>query len=299
MNGVVSVIQREAPLAWGAETRGYPAQRQSRGILALFSLGVVAGLCACEAPADKRRSAPTPSPEIVLSDPCGQTHQEFMTAAAGFTQNLPATKQKSNPKEDAASLVADAQVADDALAGLVGTFGTLAACRSDVLAPAEIKAAHGALDIASASQKILAARLASQRNGPLPPHSDKSGVAVASIAMERPYLATDLGRIYDHPNIKARPIATLRKGQRLTSSTSLAEAERNPGWVQIDLNDGSSGYVLKDIVRPLEEHISTRIVDKTHETVAVIDIITEALPEKLAALDARLALSEASASGGP
>ncbi|MGM3366938.1 hypothetical protein ACS212_22755, partial [Escherichia coli] len=84
-------------------------------------------------------------PVLGGTDPCDQTHKDFITAAAAYSQPVSQSSPQGigdlTSQADLARLRADAQAADDALAGLVGTFGTLAACRSDVLTPAELRAA--------------------------------------------------------------------------------------------------------------------------------------------------------------
>jgi hypothetical protein len=224
-----------------------------------------------------------------------------MAAAVAYTRAPPGAasqpETKSAPGVDLAALRAEAQAADDALAGLVGTFGTLAACRSDVLTPTEIRTAHGALDVAGAAENRLAAQLAKQQGGQVLPVRPEGTVVAATLAREQPYVATDAGEIYDRPDAKGRKIAALRKGQRLTSPSLAAAAK--PGWLAIDLNDGSTGYVVQDIVRPLAARPATTTGTGNPSTMVVaIDLITEALPEKRAALQARLAASEAAIRGG-
>ena len=285
-------------IACGATMIVCAAPRRVPNPWVLLAIGIAAAVCACQAPSGQRRSDVLATPAIVGSDACGQPHQAFMSMAAAFTQKSLASAEQSSPTRDVSSLVTDAQAEDDSLAGVVETFGTLAACRGDALADDEIKTARGALEIAGVSQKRLAARLASQENGAAPAVSDRNMMLVVSSPVERPYLATETGRIYDRPSSKARPSASLRKGQRVIASAPASADTQKSGWLQIELNDGSTGYVSSEVVRPLEKHMPKGIADKANTTVAVIDLITEALPEKLAALEARLAASETIPNGG-
>ncbi len=265
-------------------------------------LGAIALLADCAAPDTGARSAVSRPPAVAEADPCDQSHKDFMAAALAYTAAPHPGSSTAGPKPTApagiTSLRAQAQAADDALAELVGTFGTLAACRSDVLSAAEIRAAHGALDVAGAGEKQLAAQLAQQQGGRTPPAVAPGAFAAAILATERSYLATDAGEIYDRPDSRARRIASLRRGQRLTSPAVATGSTAKPGWLPIDLNDGSTGYVSSDVLRPLGGPLPAGRTGNASTTVVAIDLITEALPEKLAALQARLAASEATTSGG-
>lgn len=278
---------------------GLDFRRSTKLAAFLSGLGVIATLGACQTPG-ARAPLPVPSAASTAVDPCDQAHKDFMAAALAY--QTPAQVGSENPPksishDDISGLRADAEAADDSLAALVGTFGTLAACRSDVLATSELRAAHGALDIASGAEKTLRARLAEQQGGRLVPVPAKGAVA-AALAAEQPYLATNAGEIYDRSAAGARPIATLRKGQRLTSPALAAATTKTSGWLPIDLNDGSTGYVSLDVVRPLGGRPTAGVTGDAGARVVAIDLITEALPEKIAALQARLAASEAATSGG-
>lgn len=261
---------------------------------ALAAMALLAALAGCQAPRGQPGASLQPAAAHADTDPCDAAHRDFMATAASYNRALPPASPPG--PGDIATLRGDAEAADDALAGLVGTFGTLAACRSDVLALPERRAAHGALAVADATAKALAARLAAQQGGKLPPAPAHGAVAAAVLATAQPYLATDSGAIYDRPAAGGRPIASLRKGQRLTSSTAGGSPSR-PGWLAIDLNDGSTGFVASDLVRPLTGRAAEAGAEAS-VTVVAIDLITEALPEKLAALQARLDAAEAAASGG-
>lgn len=277
-------------------------ERKLRLTAGLLCLGTIATLAGCAAPAPRSQSAVSSPPTVAEADPCDQAHKDFMAAALVYTAaphpGTPATGPQATRPAGISGLRAQAQAADDALAELVGTFGTLAACRSDVLSATEVRAAHGALDVAGTGAKQLAAQLAQQQGGRAVPAAAPATVAAAILATERSYLATDAGEIYDRPDSRARPIAGLRKGQRLTSPALAAGSATKTGWLPIDLNDGSTGYVAADLLRPLGGPLPEGASGNASTTVVAIDLITEALPEKLAALQARLAASEAATNGG-
>ena len=184
---------------------------------------------------------------------CAQAQTDFNAAAQFY-----AGEENFETPDTAASageLNTEAQTADKALADLSRTFGNVTACgpkasSSDqaltVLA-VNLDTVRTALAGAARVESGLRDRLgqlavvdsvAARRSGPPAPKPEIDA-----------FLAIDAGEIFARPIEASASIAFLRRGQRVTVPRATVDNGQMAGWYEIDLNDGSVGYVRASLLR--------------------------------------------------
>jgi hypothetical protein len=110
---------------------------------------------------------------------------------------------------------------------------------------------------------LLALGLGACAQVPAPQVSEKAvatpGVSVvmpaASIVTATAYVARAEAPILTGPADGKQVIATLRRGQRVLSGGNAAT-----GWVAIDLDDGSLGYVALSALRQVQPNASEKLI---------------------------------------
>lgn len=270
-------------------------KREREQIFLLLALGVSAGIAGCTHRPPVTDAVGDTSKPAVATASCTPAQEDF-TNALGFyaAPDRDGAGGQDSGARSAVALRADAQAADQALGQLVGTYGTLAACHAGTPPLADVRAALAALTGAGKIEAQLKQRLQGLEAGAVA--TGTSGAEAApSIEEEIPYLATDDGTIFARPLGGGRSIAALRKGQRVTAPPDAASV---PGWIAVDLNDGSTGYVRSDLLRRLAAPVRPRAPDTVADIDIAAQIIMKSLPQRRDSLQTRLGGDGLVASGG-
>jgi hypothetical protein len=304
---MIGMVDGARPGAGRTARRGTPT-------LALMALVLGMGLAGCTQATSQAAAGPKDAG-------CGDAAREFNTAAqfyiapdrAGLTLGAYRTTlaRAGDDGAKAAQLAADMQDDAAALDRVTDSYGALVACHTGHAASWRTAAAGGTLAPTvlganlTAEGSIFRAEQAKARQV-LGSASDLESVYAGAAAPllaghgvgldpDRPYRALASTVIRSTAGAEGTSLAVLRKGQRVLGPGSAD----TPGWVAIDLDDGSLGYVDATMLKPLtpnasEQKAGVRLA--ANDRFAALGAATrEILPQKRAALAAVLDTADVSA----
>ena len=260
-----------------------------------LTFSLLAGLAACQ----------TEPPKPVVSGSCMVERADFAVATdrsvlpagqSGGADGYYAALRRSTTDPAEQSRVLSLDVAKDAGAvdHVTSSFATLKSCRLDraeeirggvaggslpatQMAPllaAEQASFLGELAVARDAAQRLAEhgemlRLVADKLAAAAPGTDLK-VARAAAAAPPPakfFIVTAAAPIYAKPTSTGPHIANLRRAQRVQGPGG----EAAPGWVQLTLNDGSSGYVESGVLRPAQTNASAQKAAARADTARAAD----------------------------
>ena len=198
-------------------------------------------------------AGPRPPAVDAAAAKCARAQADFDAAAQFYAgdENF----ETPDTAVSAGELNAEAQTAEKALADLSRTFGNVAACgpaaastdRALTVLAVNLDTARTSLAGAARVEASLKDRLrqltvldsvAARRSEPPVPRPEIDA-----------FLAIDAGEIFTRPTEASVSIASLRPGQRVTVPRTTVDNGPAASWYEIDLNDGSVGYVRASLLQ--------------------------------------------------
>jgi hypothetical protein len=284
-----------------------------RGMSALAFFGVLGGalsLAGCSGPGPQVSDGGCP---VAAGSFTQATAYYAAPARSGLTPAAYRTALAPLGGDEAAAgrVLSDIQQDTAALDQVTAGYQALAACHTDRAAAWRMAAAGGTLVPAdlgarlAAENAIFQAELAEARQVQQQAAALDSVYAEAAETLltahhiglppDRPYRAIMATAIQDRPGAGGASLATLRKGQRVLAPTMPDGA----GWLAIELDDGSLGYVditaLKPVTPNASELRAPSGLAPTDPLLALSVASRQSLPQKQAVLAATLDASAANA----